>query len=143
AIGFAFPLPALPGVGVVNGFQFMVEDRNGTGQAETLARAAQTVIGAAASRKEVTGLSTGFSTSVPQFNVAVNRDKAGTLGVPVDGIFQSLAAYLGGLQINNVTLFGRVYKAMIQAEPQFRLTPASIGGIYVRSSSGSMVPLNT
>ncbi|TLZ68136.1 MAG: efflux RND transporter permease subunit, partial [Methanobacteriota archaeon] len=143
AIGFAFPLPALPGVGNVNGFQFMVEDRNGTGQPGALVGAAQAVIAAAGARREVTALSTGFTTSVPQFNVAVNRDKAGTLGVPVDGIFQGLAAYLGGLQINNVTLFGRVYKAMIQAEPQFRLTPASIGGIYVRSSSGSMVPLNT
>ncbi|HEX9246392.1 MAG TPA: efflux RND transporter permease subunit [bacterium] len=143
AIGFAFPLPALPGVGVVNGFQFMVEDRNGTGQAEALARAAQTVIAAAAARKEVTGLSTGFSTSVPQFNVVVNRDKAGTLGVPVDSIFQSLAAFLGGEQINNVTLFGRVYKAMIQAEIQYRVTPASIGGIYVRNNGGTMVPLST
>jgi len=143
AIGFAFPLPALPGVGAVNGFQFMVEDRNGTGQAEALAQAAQAVIAAASQRREVTALSTGFSTSVPQFNVAVNRDKAGTLGVPVDSIFQSLAAYLGGLQVNNVTLFGRVYKTMIQAEPQFRATPASIGGIYVRSNSGTIVPLST
>ncbi len=91
----------------------------------------------------MTGLSTGFSTSVPQFNVVVNRDKAGTLGVPVDGIFQSLSAFLGGLQINNVTLFGRVYKVMIQAEPEFRMTPASISGIYVRSAGGGMVPLST
>jgi hydrophobe/amphiphile efflux-1 (HAE1) family protein len=143
AIGFAFPLPALPGVGNVNGFQFMVEDRNGTGQAEALARAAQAVIGAASQRREVTALSTGFSTSTPQFTVDVNRDKAGTLGVPVDSIFQNMAAYLGGLQVNNVTLFGRVYKTMIQAEPQFRATPASIGGIYVRSTSGAVVPLST
>jgi multidrug efflux pump len=143
AIGFAFPLPALPGVGAVNGFQFMVEDRNATGQAGPLERAAQAVIAAASQRREVTALSTGFSTAVPQFTVEVNRDKAGTLGVPVDGIFQNLAAYLGGLQVNNVTLFGRVYKTMIQAEPQFRVTPASIGGIYVRSNGGAIVPLST
>ncbi|HEX4835975.1 MAG TPA: efflux RND transporter permease subunit [bacterium] len=143
AIGFAFALPALPGVGNVNGFQFMVEDRNGTGQADALARAAQAIIAAAGQRREVTALSTGFSTTVPQFNVAVNRDKAGTLGVPVDSILQNLAAYLGGLQVNNVTLFGRVYKTMIQAEPPFRITPANVGGIYVRSTSGAMVQLNT
>jgi hydrophobe/amphiphile efflux-1 (HAE1) family protein len=143
AIGFAFPLPALPGVGNVNGFQFMVEDRSGTGQTGALAQATQAVITAASQRREVTALSTGFSTSVPQFTVAVNRDKAGTLGVPVDSIFQNLAAYLGGLQVNNVTLFGRVYKTMIQAEPQFRVTPASIGGIYVRGNSGTIMPLST
>jgi multidrug efflux pump len=143
AIGFAFPLPPLPGVGVVNGFQFMVEDRNGTGQAGPLARVVQGVMAAASQRREVTALSTGFSTSVPQFNVAVNRDKAGTLGVPIDSIFQSLSAYLGGLQINNVTLFGRVYKSMIQAEPQYRMTAANIGRFYVRSNAGAMVPLST
>ncbi|HYM91134.1 MAG TPA: efflux RND transporter permease subunit, partial [bacterium] len=143
AIGFAFPLPPLPGVGAVNGFQFMVEDRNGTGQADALARVVQAVMGAAGTHREVTALSTGFSASVPQFNVAVNRDKAGTLGVPVDSIFQNLSAFLGGLQINNVTLFGRVYKAMIQDAPQYRMTPASIGEIYVRSANGGMVPLST
>jgi len=143
ALGFAFPLPALPGVGAVNGFQLMIEDRNGTGQADALARVVQEVMGAASTHREVAGLSTGFSTSVPQFNVVLNRDKAGTLGVPVDSIFQNLSAYLGGLPVNNVTLFGRVYKAMIQAEPQYRMTPASIGGIFVRSSGGAMVPLST
>ena len=143
AIGFAFALPALPGVGNVNGFQFMVEDRNGAGQAEALAKVVQTVIGAASAHREVTALSTGFSTAVPQFNVAVNRDKAGTLGVPVDGIFQNLSAFLGGLQINNVTLFGRIYKVMIQAEPEFRMTSANIDGIYVRGTGGGMVPLST
>ena len=143
AIGFAFPLPPLPGVGAVNGFQFIVEDRNGTGGADALARVAQGVIAAASQRPEVTALSTGFSTSTPQYDVLMNRDKAGVLGVPVDGIFQSLGAYLGGVQINNVNLFGRVYKAMVQAETPFRMTPASISGIYVRTNGGDMVPLST
>jgi multidrug efflux pump len=143
AIAFAFPLPPLPGVGNVNGFQFMVEDRNGTGLAEPLARVAQGVISAASRRPEVTAMSTGFTTSVPQYNVVVNRDKAGTLGVPIDGLFQSLGAFLGGVQINNVNLFGRVFKAMIQADTPFRMTPASIRGIYVRTNGGDMVPLST
>jgi hydrophobe/amphiphile efflux-1 (HAE1) family protein len=143
AIGFAFALPPLPGVGNVNGFQFMVEDLNGTGQLDRLAQVTQGVMGAASRRPEVTALSTGFSTTVPQFNVVVNRDKAGTLGVPVDSVFQNLGAFLGGLQINNVTLFGRVYKVMIQADPAFRMEPASIRGIYVRSNGGDMVPLST
>jgi hydrophobe/amphiphile efflux-1 (HAE1) family protein len=143
AIGFAFPFPALPGVGAVNGFQFMIEDLNGTGDLARLSRITQGVIRAASQRPEITSLSTGFSTNVPQYNVEVNREKATTLGVPVDSIFQNLGAFLGGLQINNVNLFGRVYKVMVQAEPQYRMTPDSIGGIYVRSNTGTMVPLNT
>jgi hydrophobe/amphiphile efflux-1 (HAE1) family protein len=143
AIAFAFPLPPLPGVGNTNGFQFIVEDLNGTGDLNRLAQVTQGVLGAAAQRPEVTSLSTGFSTGVPQFNVDVNREKAGTLGVPIDSVFQSVGAFLGGLQINNVNLFGRVYKVMVQAEPQYRMTPDDIRGIYVRSSTGDMVPLST
>src|SRR5579864_5110120 len=143
AIGFAFPLPPLPGEGNVNGFQFMVEDRNGTGDVSALARVAGKVIGVAGIHPEVTALSTGFRTTTPRYHVAVNRDMAGTLGVPVDSVYQSLSAFLGGLQINNVTLFGRVYKVMIQAEPAFRMTSANIGELYVRASGGGMVPLST
>lgn len=143
AVGFAFPLPPIPGLGVVNGFQFMVEDRNGTGDLTALARAARSVIAAAGGRRQVTALSTSFDTSVPQYNVAVNRSKAGALGVPVDSVFTTLGAFLGGLQVNNVTLFGRVYKTVIQAEPAFRSDPADIGRLYVRGGSGAMVPLGT
>jgi len=143
AIGFAFPLPPLPGIGNTNGFQYMVEDLNGTGDLTSLSQATQSVLAAAARRPEITSLSTGFSTSVPQYNVAVNRDKAGAFGVPVDSVFQSVGAFLGGLPINNVNLFGRVYKVMIQAEPAYRMTPNSIGALYVRNSSGAMVPLST
>ncbi len=143
ALGFAFPFPALPGVGAVNGFQFMVEDLNGTGDLVRLNQITGGVIGAASQRPEVTSLSTGFSTNVPQYDVELNREKATTLGVPVDSVFQDLAAFLGGLQINNVNLFGRVNKVVIQAEPQYRMTPDDIRGIYERSSNGQMVPLNT
>ncbi|HLJ61796.1 MAG TPA: efflux RND transporter permease subunit [bacterium] len=143
AIGFAFPLPPLPGEGNVNGFQFIAEDRNGTSDFNALARVAQGVIGAASTHPEVTALSTGFRTTTPRYNVVVNRDKAATLGVSLDSVYQGLSAFLGGLQINNVTLFGRVYKVMIQAEPAFRMTADNIGGLYVRSAAGGMVPLST
>ncbi|HEV2357063.1 MAG TPA: efflux RND transporter permease subunit, partial [bacterium] len=143
AIGFAFPLPPLPGIGNANGFQFMVEDRNGTGDLNRLSQVTQNILTTAGRRPEVTALSTAFSTAVPQVNVTVNRDKAGALGVPVDSVFQSVGAFLGGLPVNNVNLFGRVYKVMVQAEPSYRMTPDSIGGIYVRSNGGDMVPLGT
>ncbi|HXX39864.1 MAG TPA: efflux RND transporter permease subunit [bacterium] len=143
AIGFAFPLPPLPGEGNVNGFQFIAEDRNGTGDINALARVAQGVIAAASTHREVTSLSTGLRTTTPRYNVVVNRDKTATLGVSLDSVYNSLSAFLGGLQINNVTLFGRVYKVMIQAEPAFRMTGGNIGELYVRAASGGMVPLST
>jgi hydrophobic/amphiphilic exporter-1 (mainly G- bacteria), HAE1 family len=58
AVGFAFPFPALPGVGNVNGFQFMIEDLKGTGDLTRLSQVTQGVISAASRRPEVTSLST-------------------------------------------------------------------------------------
>jgi multidrug efflux pump subunit AcrB len=73
----------------------------------------------------------------------VDRDKAKELGIPVSDIFQSLQVYLGGLEVNDFNLFGRTYKVVVQAEPQFRARPDQIGNIFVRTGNGDMVPMST
>ena len=59
------------------------------------------------------------------------------------GAFQVLQICLGGLQVNDMNLFGRTYKVMVQAEPEFRASPANVGDIFVRGASGAMLPLST
>jgi multidrug efflux pump len=98
---------------------------------------------AMAQRKELTGIYSGFSTSIPQIKLDIDRDKARTLNIPVNNVFQGLQIYLGGLQVNDFNLFGRTYKVMLQAEQDFRKSPESINDIYVRSSDNSMVPMST
>jgi hydrophobe/amphiphile efflux-1 (HAE1) family protein len=143
AMAFAFPLPPIPGLGVVNGFQYMLEDRNGSGAIGPLQRAVQGIFGAASKQPAIASVSTSFSTTVPQINVDVDRNKAGVLGVPVSSVLGDLGEYLGGLEINNVTLFGRVYKTMLQIDPRYATNPASIGALWVRGAAGNMVPLST
>ena len=94
-------------------------------------------------RNEITGIYSGFSTSIPQIKLDIDRDKARTLNVPVNNVFQGLQIYLGGLQVNDFNLFGRTYKVMLQAEQDFRKTPESINDIYVRSNDNAMVPMST
>ncbi|MBX9722466.1 MAG: efflux RND transporter permease subunit, partial [Candidatus Obscuribacterales bacterium] len=81
--------------------------------------------------------------SIPQVKVDLDRDKALTIGAPISSIFNSLQTYMGGLQVNDFNKFGRTYKVMIQAEPEYRLTADSIKSLYVRGASGDMVPLST
>src|SRR5579862_8978072 len=100
-------------------------------------------IQATAQRKEITGMYSGYSTAVPQVNLEIDRDKARTLNIPVNDVFQGLQIYLGGLQVNDFNLFGRTYKVMIQAEQDFRKSPESINDIYIRSNDNSMVPMST
>jgi multidrug efflux pump subunit AcrB len=75
--------------------------------------------------------------------VELDREKARTLGVPVDSVFQTLQAYLSGLYVNDFVRFGKVYKVFLQAEPNFTNQPEEIGQFYVRNKSGKMVPLDT
>jgi hydrophobic/amphiphilic exporter-1 (mainly G- bacteria), HAE1 family len=76
--------------------------------------------------------------------VELDREKARTLGVPVNEVFQALSAVLGGAYVNDFNRFGRLYRVYVQADARARLKGEDIGKVYVRSTrSGEMVPLST
>jgi HAE1 family hydrophobic/amphiphilic exporter-1 len=139
---FAFGPPALPGYGNVSGFTMQLQDRSG-GSVDQLSGYVQDVITAASKRPEIGRVSTTFQPSTPQVKIELDREKARTLGVPVDSVFQTLQAYLSGLYVNDFVKFGRVYKVFLQAEPQYTSKPDDIGKFFVRNNSGGMVPLST
>ena len=139
---FAFGPPPLPGYGNVSGFTMELQDRSG-GTVDQLASYVQQVTAAAAKRPEISRISTTFQPATPQVKVELDREKAQTLGVPVDDVFQTLQAYLSGLYVNDFVKFGRVYKVFLQAEPQFTSEPNDIGKFFVRNKDGGMVPLST
>ncbi len=139
---FAFGPPPLPGYGNVSGFTMQLQERSG-GSVDQLAAYANQVIAAASKRPEIARVSTTFQPSTPQVKVELDREKARTLGVPVDSVFQTLQAYLSGLYVNDFVKFGRVYKVFLQAEPEYTSRPDDIGRFYVRNNDGGMVPLST
>ncbi|UFP93056.1 efflux RND transporter permease subunit [Gloeobacter morelensis] len=143
AVGVALSPPPIPGLGTSGGFQFELQDRSGTQSAQQLAETAQRFSQAASQSPELGGIYNSFRANVPQVKIDLDRDKAKTLGIPLNDIFNSLSTYLGGLQVNDFNLFGRTYKVMLQAESEYRLTPESIDNLFVRSGTGQMVPLST
>jgi multidrug efflux pump subunit AcrB len=72
-------------------------------------------------------LSTTFEPGTPQVSVELDREKARTLGVKVDSVYETLQAYLSGLYVNDIVRFGRVFKVFLQAEPEFTHQPDQIG----------------
>lgn len=142
AISLVFPPPPINGLGNASGFVFELQDKVGRTPQE-LAAMKDKLMQAMAKRSELTGIYSGFSTSIPQIKLDIDRDKARTLNIPVNNVFQGLQIYLGGLQVNDFNLFGRTYKVMLQAEQDFRKSPESINDIYVRSNDGAMVPMST
>src|SRR5579862_7662421 len=142
AKAFAFGPPPLPGYGNVSGFSMQLQDRTG-GSIARLADYVKQLMAAAAKRPELGRVSTTFDPATPQVKVDLDREKARTLGVPIDAAFATLQTYLSGLYVNDFVRFGRVYKVFLQADPQFTSKPEDIGQFYVRNNSGEMVPLST
>ncbi|HEX5218238.1 MAG TPA: multidrug efflux RND transporter permease subunit [Verrucomicrobiae bacterium] len=142
ARAFAFGPPPLPGYGNVSGFTMQLQDRTG-GSIDQLAGYVKQLTEAVAKRPEIGRISTTFNPATPQVKVELDREKARTLGVPVDSVFSTLQTYLSGLYVNDFVRFGRVYKVFLQAESQFTSRPEDIGQFYVRNNDGGMVPLST
>lgn len=135
------PPPPIPGLGASGGFQFELQDR-GAHTPQQLYDVSQSFLDQLSRRPEVVGTFSNYRTKVPQVKLDVDRDKAKTLGLRVDGIFQTLQIYLGGYQVNDFNLYGKTYKVMIQADRQYRANPEQILKLYARTSGGDMVPFS-
>ena len=142
AVSLVFPPPPINGLGNASGFVFELQDRTGRTPQE-LAEVKEKFMQAMATRSEITGVYSAYSTSIPQIKLDIDRDKVRTLNIPINDVFRGLQIYLGGLQVNDFNLFGRTYKVMLQAEQDFRKSPESIKDIYLRSSDSAMVPMST
>jgi hydrophobe/amphiphile efflux-1 (HAE1) family protein len=142
ALVFGFGLPPILGLSTTGGFEFMLEDRAG-GDVTQLADAAQVIVDAARQRPELANVSSSFRASVPQFQVDLNTDKAQTMGVPVTDVYNALETFLGGLYVNDFNRFGRTWRVLLQADPEYRNHPDDVDRYYVRTASGAMVPLST
>jgi HAE1 family hydrophobic/amphiphilic exporter-1/multidrug efflux pump len=139
---FVYSLPSIPGMGNVSGFQYQLQDRSAS-TPEELFQVAQGLVAASAREPAIAALFNTFQVNVPQVKLDIDRDKVQTLGIPLRNVFDGLQLYLGGYTINDFNKFGRVYRVMLQAEPEFRENPEDIGNIYVRNTAGGMVPLGT
>ena len=141
AIGFAFPPPAIMGVGTSGGVTFILEDRAGKDIA-FLAGNVQKFLEAARKRPEIARATTTFTPTVPQLFVDVDRDKALKQGVNVADAYKVLQSFMGSGFINYFNKFGRQWQVFLQAEGDYRTNIENIGQFYVRNSEGKAVPLS-
>jgi HAE1 family hydrophobic/amphiphilic exporter-1 len=143
ALVLALQPPAISGVGTFGGFDFELEDRTGHGSA-ALEEAAQTVLAAARAQPEIDQrtLITSFNTRTPQYAFNLDRQKAKLLGLSLSDVFDTMQIYLGSLYVNNVTLFGRTFQVLLEADGGARAGKRDLSELYVRNAGGNMVPLN-
>jgi hydrophobic/amphiphilic exporter-1 (mainly G- bacteria), HAE1 family len=144
AIIFPFNIPTISGFGASAGFKMLLQDRSGTLSVEELGAQTRKFMGAARERPELANLFTSFDPNYPQVKVDLDREKARSLGVPINDVFQAMSAAMGGAYVNDFNRFGRLYRVYVQADADYRRRPEDIGQVYVRSQvSGTMIPLST
>jgi multidrug efflux pump len=140
-IAFAFPPPAIPGVGTAGGFTFVLEDRAGK-DVSFLSQNLKTFMDAARKRPELTGLITTFLPNVPQIFVNVDRDKVLKQGIDLTQVYQTLQTFMGGFFVNYFNRFGRTWQVYIEAEGDYRTDAKNVGQFFVRNADGTPVPLD-
>jgi multidrug efflux pump subunit AcrB len=141
--GIVLPLnpPAIPGLGVTAGFEMWIQQR-GSGDYAQLVDHVQRIIAKAQQNPELARVSATVSAENRQLLADLDRDKSEILQVPVSDVYDTLQTLFGSLYVNQFPKNSRLWQVILQAEPAYRLTPGDIDHIYVRSKSGSMIPLS-
>jgi HAE1 family hydrophobic/amphiphilic exporter-1/multidrug efflux pump len=141
AMIFGFNPPAIQELGTTGGFEVYVQSR---GEADTarLTQVTYELMGKLNQDPRLIAY-TLFRANSPQINVRLDREKAKSLGVPVDEVFNTLQTAFSALYVNDFNRSGRVYRVQIQADAPFRSRPEDLQKLYVRSESGAMIQLSS
>ena len=141
ALVLAFNPPPIFGLGNAGGFEFYIQNR-GEGGSAKLDEVTRKFQGAVAQSKLLAGVQTLWRAATPQLYVDVDRSRAKALGVPVDSVFDTLAATLGSYYVNDFNKYGRTWQVLMSADPAYRRQPDDIGRMWVRADKGEMVPVS-
>ncbi|WP_063655280.1 efflux RND transporter permease subunit [Aliivibrio fischeri] len=142
ANALVFATPAIRGMGSVDGFNFVLEDNLGRSP-QALAQTTQNFVAKINQLPEVARAFSIFRANVPQRFIDVDRDKAISMGIPLNDIFQTLQSQLGGAYISDFNIYGRSFQVKVQAEQEYRDSTDDINNLYVRNNTGKMVSLGT
>lgn len=138
----AFNMPAIPGIGMANGFDYRLQ--NGQGESpQDMEQVMYKLLMAANQDPQLSMVYSTFNTATPQLFVDLDRTKAQMLGVGIKDVFSQLQSTLGYAYINDFTLAGRVYEVNLQGREDDRSKQDDIFRIHVRNDKGEMVPLRS
>ncbi|MBA4396694.1 MAG: hydrophobe/amphiphile efflux-1 family RND transporter [Syntrophus sp. (in: bacteria)] len=142
ALVFAFPPPPVIELGTAKGFDFQLLDRGGLGHGALMAARNQ-LLGMAAKDPRLSSVRPNGMEDVPQYHIDVDWEKAGSLGIPITSINNTIAAAFGGAYVNDFIQAGRVKRVFVQADAPYRMLPKDLEKLYVRNTAGKMVPFSS
>jgi hydrophobe/amphiphile efflux-1 (HAE1) family protein len=136
-----FQLPQVPGYGSNNSVNLVVQDLNDGDLAE-FANLVKNFLTKLGERPEISMAMTSYSDRFPKYQVNVDPAQCDRAGVSPAAVLQTLGAYCGGSYVGNYNQFGKVYRIMASAAPEYRLDPSSLNNIFVQVKGGKMAPIS-
>ena len=136
-----FQMPQIPGYGTSNDITLIVEDPT-DGNLSEFAKHTERFLAKLAERPEVATASSTYSERFPKYQVGVDAAQCNRAGVTPEFVLNTLGAYCGGAYIGNFNQFGKVYRIMAAASPEYRLDPQSLQNIFVQVGNGKMAPIS-
>ncbi|MDE6715676.1 MAG: efflux RND transporter permease subunit, partial [Muribaculaceae bacterium] len=134
-----FAPPMISGYGASSGFELQLQDRTG-GDINRFFEVQQSLLGALNQRPEIQMAYSSFNPTFPQYMVDVNAAKCSKAGIGTSAVLSVLQGYYGGMYVSNFNRFGKLYRVMMQASPDARVSPETLNDIKVRTSQG-MAPI--
>lgn len=140
-LAIAFNPPAIRGLGNTGGFELYVQSRANADTAQ-LAGVVNELMQTLRQEPRLATVNTFLRSSVPQYFIEVDEAKAIAQGVAISDIYATLQSTMGSLYVNDFNRAGRTYRVQLQAEAAYRMKAEDLGKVYVRSESGSMIPVS-
>ena len=134
-----FAPPMIPGYSVSNGFELNLQDKTG-GSLDKFYEVAQDFITKLQARPEIQSAQTSFNPNFPQYMIDIDAAACKKAGLSPNDILTTLQGYYGGLYSSNFNRFGKLYRVMIQADPDSRANLESLKSIKVRNGN-EMAPI--
>jgi multidrug efflux pump len=132
--------PSIPGLGTTGGMEVWVQSK-GDASIDQLAEMVANLVAKAKERPELGAITSTFNVFSRQLMVDVDREKAESLGVPVEDVYSAMQTMFGSLYVSQFNKFSRLWQVILQAEPAYRLKAEDLREIFVRSKNHDMVPL--
>ncbi|NML19544.1 efflux RND transporter permease subunit [Pseudoflavitalea sp. G-6-1-2] len=137
-----FQPPAVPGYGAAGGFELRLLDKAGSGDYKKMETVSNDFVKELTKRKELQSVFSFYSASFPQYLLSVDNDIAQQKGVTIDNAMNTLSTLVGSNYEISYIQFGRQYKVIVQASPQYRALPEDILKLYVKNNKDEMVPFS-
>ena len=141
-IGYSFSMPPIMGMSTTGGFEAYVQNRIGASSTE-LMKKTEELVAEANKNPALANVKTTFSVSTPQYTIELDRDKAMMMNVSIGSIYAVMQSTFGSLYVNDFTYMGRNFHVSLQSESRFRRSPDDLRYVYVKSSTGELVPLSS